>query len=368
MSATCWRVLRPGALTTVQDRGRHGLRHLGVGRAGALDPELAALANRLAGNPADAAVLELTLSGPTLALPAPARIALCGAEVDARFEGEDGIAQAVPGGRPVTLPAGTLHLGRMRRGLRAWLAVAGGFDVPRVLGSRSTDLRGGFGGLDGRALREGDLLPVAGGMGGCPEIEQTRSGCPEHPPSKHPQESGCPEHHAEHHEHHSPAMRAPRWWIDPAHDPSEGTAPRAPIRYLPSPLARDAGLVEALTQRVWTVDPHSDRQGLRCAGEALAAALPEQISAPVAPGTLQLPPNGCPVVLLADAQTIGGYPRLGHVLAADLSRLAQLRAGDALCFAAVSADEARAIRQQQAGRMARLEWAIDRALGEDAVR
>lgn len=324
MNATPWRVLRPGALTTVQDRGRHGWRHLGVGRAGALDPDLAALANRLVGNAADAAVLELTLTGPTLALPAPARIALCGATVEARFEDALGRPHPLPGGRPVALPAGTLRLGALRDGLRAWLAIAGGVDAPVVLGSRSTDLRGGFGGLDGRPLREGDALPIG---------EAVVDGVD--------------------------APQAPGRWID-----LDADVPRdAPIRIVPT----SPEVVAPLEARHWTVDPRSDRQGLRCAGEPLSLAWPEQVSAAVAPGTVQLPPDGHPIVLLADAQTVGGYPRLGHVIAADLPRLAQRRAGDALRFVAVTQDEARAAWRQRTARIARLEWAIDLAFARKSV-
>lgn len=324
MSAAVWRVLTPGALTTVQDQGRQGWRHLGVARAGALDPAMAALANRLVGNAPGAAVLELTLSGPTLALPRPARIALCGAPVETRFEPaafEDafgdthGSAWSVPNARPADLPAGTLRLGAIRGGLRAWLAVAGGFDLPPVLGSRSTDLRGGFGGLEGRALRAGDLLP----MGSAPAIDVD-------------------------------APRAPGWWLAPEAE----IAADAPIRYVP---ADDTGT--ALAGRDWRVDPRSDRQGLRLDGTSLPVDGGERISAPVAPGTIQLPPDGRPIVLLADAQTVGGYPRLGHVVSADLARLAQRRAGDALRFAAVDAAAAEALRRARRDAFARAALALE---------
>jgi antagonist of KipI len=315
MSAAIWRVLAPGALTTVQDRGRDGWRHLGLARAGALDPAMAALANRLVGNAADAAVLELTLRGPTLALTQPARIALCGAEADARFEHAHDAAHPVPNARPVDLPAGTLHLGTVRGGLRAWLAVAGGFDLPPVLGSRSTDLRGGFGGLEGRALRAGDTLPI----GETPPID-------------------CD------------APRAPSWWLAPEAD----LAADVPIRYVPAD-----GTDTALADREWRVDPRSDRQGLRLDGAPLPAAGAEQLSAPVAPGTIQLPPDGRPIVLLADAQTVGGYPRLGHVIAADLPRLAQRRAGDALRFAAVDAATAEILRRARRDAFARAVLALE---------
>lgn len=308
-----------GALTTVQDSGRSGWRHLGVAHAGALDPAEASIANRLVGNSADAAVLELTLRGPVLEFAQPTRIALCGAQIDAHFEDARAERHVVPLGRPVTLPAGTLRLGMIHNGLRAWLAVAGGIDVPRVLGSHSTDLRGGFGGLEGRALRAGDALP----LGAHPAIKVD-------------------------------APTSPEWWV--ALDATAST--RDAIRYVPGASTESS----MLAKRVWTIDARSNRQGLRCVGDAISATTGEQISAPVAPGTIQLPPDGRPIVLLADAQTVGGYPRLGHVIAADLPRLAQWRAGDALRFVAVDAIAARAAAQRRQSETARLHWAIDRAI------
>jgi len=325
MNDGAWRVIAPGALTTVQDLGRDGWRHLGVGRAGALDPASTALANRMVGNPPDAAVLEITLGGPTLALPQPARIALCGAAIDARFEDSQGRSHAIPGGRPVDLPAGLLRLGAIRSGLRAWLAVAGGFDVPHVLGSRSTDLRGGFGGLHGRALRSGDALPLALPLWLQPALDPIEP-------------------------------QAPAWWV--ALDTAPANA--SPIRYVPGeydPAGIDAA--RTLATRDWRVDPRSDRQGLRCSGAPIVATLPEQVSAPVAPGTLQLPPDGQPIVLLADAQTVGGYPRLGHVISIDLSRLAQLRAGEALRFEAIAADTAVMLRRKRDAELMRALLAVD---------
>lgn len=308
-----------GALTTVQDRGRSGWRHLGVAHAGTLDAAQAALGNRMVGNPLDAAVLELTLRGPTLAFDRPIRIALCGARVDASFEDSHARTFPVPCGRPVVLPAGTLKLGTIRDGLRTWLAIAGGIDVPQVLGSRSTDLRGGFGGIDGRELHAGDTLPLGA-----------------------------------HAAIHATAVDAPSWWI--ALD--DATTPQGPIRYIPG----DTPSAQTLAGCTWTIDPRSNRQGLRCSGDAIVADMPEQVSAPVAPGTIQLPPDGQPIVLLADAQTVGGYPRLGHVIAADLPRLAQWRPGDILRFVAVDAAAGRVAAQHRRNEIARLHWAIDRAL------
>jgi 5-oxoprolinase (ATP-hydrolysing) subunit C len=332
-----------GTQTSVQDAGRHGWRHLGVACAGALDPAQAALANRLVGNPADAAVLEIAMTGPTLVFAQPARIALCGARIEAHFEHAAieaarpehtrAAPRPVPLSRPVMLPAGTLRLGAVRDGLRAWLAITGGVDTPVILGSRSTDLRGGFGGFEGRALRAGDRLLLG-----------------QHDDDK----------RFDHQQYDFEQLVSTAWWVSLYDD----TTRNASIRYLPSPLAADV----AIEEQDWRIDARSDRQGLRCDGEALQTNLSEQISAPVAPGTIQLPPDGRPIVLLADAQTIGGYPRLGHVIAADLPRLAQWRAGDTLHFAAVDRSEALAALRCRRGEIARLHWAIDRALGRDETR
>jgi len=303
-------VLAPGLLTTVQDRGRTGWRHLGVGCAGALDQHAHMLANLLVGNPPDAATLEITLSGPRLRFGRAVRIALCGGDIDARCDGT-----TLPAARPILLPAGaTVVLGACRRGARAYLAVDGGIDVPIVLGSRSTDLRGGFGGIEGRALRAGDAVPL--GDDGVTNVE---------------------------------APRIAPWWIDDARDAPPGSA----IRVLPG--ADDTHPVAGLFARTWRVAHASDRQGIRLEGDALHAAdARERVSAPVAPGTVQLPPDGQPIVLLADAQTHGGYPRIGHVIRADLPRLAQLRPGEALRIAPCTPAQAQAAWRSHQHAMARL--------------
>jgi len=307
------RVLAPGALTTVQDGGRQGSRALGVGRSGALDPHAQAIANLLVGNGADAAVLEITLAGPRLRFDGAARIAICGARVDARADDVP-----IPGWRPIGLPAGTrLTIGACRDGARAWLAVAGGFQVDAILGSRSTDLRGGFGGGNGRALIAGDVLEI---------------------------EDACVD-----------ALQVARWWIDPSSEFE--SADVAVVRVLPG---RDAiHRADALFARDWCVAPASNRQGLRLQGDAVQAVdHGERISEPVAPGTIQLPPDGQPIVLLADAQTHGGYPRIGHAIRADWPRLAQLRPGDRLRFTPCSRDAAAQARREQAQRLARIAIAI----------
>lgn len=314
------RVLSPGMLSTVQDGGRQGWRRYGIGQAGALDPFSLAVGNMLVGNRTDAPALEITLSGPRLHFDHPARIALTGAEIDAEADG-----QALPGWRPIDLPAGCeLRLGACRRGSRAYLCLAGGLAMPSMLGSASTDLRGGFGGMRGRMLAAGDLLPLS--------------------------------------RNHTPECRGieiANWWIDPTPDLDFNRSTLIHVL-----TGGDAcAPADALYEAGWAVAADSNRQALRLAGPKLAVAeFAERISEPVLPGTVQLPPDGQPIVLLADAQTVGGYPRIGHAITADWQRLAQLRPGESLHFAPCSVEQAWRLRCQQRARLARIGYAIERRM------
>ena len=310
-------VLAGGLQTSVQDRGRFGYRHLGVGTAGALDGYSLRVGNLLVGNPENSPALEIALSGPRLRFDQAMRIAITGADIDAQADG-----MAIPGWRPVELPAGCeLRLGACRRGARAYIAFAGGLQVPAILGSASTDLRAGFGGLDGRCLTKGDVLPLG---------SDTLAGVSE--------------------------PNIATWWLDP-HPDLDFSQPTL-IRVLPG---RDAA--EPATQLCATsyrVSAQSNRQGLRLQGAALTIAdSRERLSEPVAPGTIQLPPDGQPIVLLAEAQTMGGYPRIGHVVSADLPRLAQLRPGDNLQFQMIDAAAAQALACAQRQRLTRIALAIE---------
>jgi KipI family sensor histidine kinase inhibitor len=278
---------RAGMFTTIQDLGRPGHRAQGVPPAGAADAFALRLANLLVGNRETAAGLEFTLVGPELTFLHDAVIALTGAEV-----------AGLPAFQPVPVRAGTtLRLAPVRRGCRGYLAVAGGIDVPLVLGSRSTYLRGEMGGLDGRVLRDGDELAV-------------------------PDTGRFPRGH---------------WKIDERILPSYSPAPE--IRVLPA--AQAAEFPADWGAGAFEVSPQSDRMGLRLRGAPVARSTGRELaSAPVVPGTVQVPPDGNPIVLLADAQTLGGYPQVATVISVDLPLVAQLKPGDRPRFKIVTPAEA----------------------------
>jgi biotin-dependent carboxylase-like uncharacterized protein len=289
-------VLTPGLLTTVQDGGRFGHAAIGVGSAGAMDVIALRLANILVGNVENAAALEITLRGPRLRCATDCVIAVTGAALEARCDGAE-----LPIWRRVSVRAGAeLNFSGMRYGARSYLAVAGGIQVPALLGSRSTDVNAGI----GRALAVGDVLPV--------------SRAHESAPAK--------------------------WSLDPA--PWFDANPMQPIRVV---LGAHFSRLDAESQRTlfateFRIDADSNRVGYRLGGPKLALqeAL-ELVSAGVVPGTVQLPPGGAPIVLMAEAPTTGGYPRIAHVISVDLPRLAQRRPGEAVRFTQVSPQSAQTL-------------------------
>ncbi|WP_216327239.1 biotin-dependent carboxyltransferase family protein [Deinococcus aestuarii] len=287
-------VERSGLLTTVQDAGRR-TRALGVPEGGAADPVARRLANALVGNPAGTAGLEVTLSGPALRFHADALVSLCGAPFEARLDGG-----TFPLWRAVPIDAGqTLSVLGTAWGARAFLAVRGGLGGQEVFGSRSTDLRSGFGGLEGRALRAGDRL------------------------------SWFP----------LPLVTPPRAFVAP--DLRTPTGPDLTLRVLPTPEATP-DLLAAMCGPTFTVSGQADRMGVRL-GEAVPAPHdPTRVSLPNPPGAAQLPPDGRPTLLLSDAGTHGGYPTPLVVARADLPSLGQLRPGDRVRLRAVTLEEANA--------------------------
>ena len=303
-----------GMQTTVQDAGRPGHRAAGVPLGGAMDVFALRVANALVGNAERAAALEFALVGPELEFAEDPIVALAGAEVE-------GFA----GWRPHAVHAGErLRLGACVRGCWGYLAIAGGIEVEPVLGSRSTYLRGGFGGFAGRALRAGDVLQIGTPASGASVVEESR------------------------------------WQIDPRVLPHYGAA--ATVRVLPGVQAEEFG--GALFETEFTVSPKSDRMGLRLSGPKLArASSADLLSAAVVPGTIQVPPDGQPVVLMADAGTIGGYPQAAHVITVDQPVVAQLRPGDTVRFAAVTLEEAHRLAQARERTLGMLHEGLAEKLG-----
>ena len=295
-------VTRAGFLTSVQDVGRTGFRQFGVSTAGALDPFALRVTNLLVGNHEDAAGLEITLGGLQLRFEDERIVAWCGGEFDVQIG-----SRVLLAGHVAHLQRGDeLKFGRAQIGCRAWLAVSGGVNVPIVLGSRSTDLRASFGGLDGGALRDGDILPV-GPAPGSPIPATSIS-----------------------------SWTAPHDWASPAsRHPS--------LRFIRGVDWSRFGdvTIQRFTNHEFSVSPDSDRMGVRLDGPELKREdETDLISEAVAPGTIQVPPSGKPILLLGDCQTIGGYPKIAHVITVDLGVAAQLRAGDRVRFSEVSLQDA----------------------------
>lgn len=295
-------VKRAGFLTSVQDLGRTGLREFGVSTSGALDSFALRVANLLVGNDEGAAGLEITLGGLQLRFDDDRIVTWCGGEFDVHIG-----ATALPAGHTGFLRAGEqLKFGRPQIGCRCWLAISGGIDVSLVLGSRSTDLRAQFGGFEGRILRDGDLIPL------CPQ-------------------PGSP----------TPATGVSSWsaphdWVNPAkRDPT--------LRFV---RGGDWGrfntsTLQLFTSEAFTVSPDSDRMGVRLDSPELQREDSVDLtSEAVAPGTIHVPPSGKPILLLGDCQTIGGYPKMAHVITLDLGIAAQLRPGDHVRFCEVSLSDA----------------------------
>ncbi len=306
-----------GLLTTVQDLGRTGQQRSGMTAAGAMDPAALATANLLAGNERGAAALEITLLGPRLRFLVSAQIALCGGDLSARLDGEP-----LPVWKTAAVQAGqVLSFGRRRSGARAYLAVAGGFDVPVVAGSRSTFLRGKLGGREGRALRPGDILSAIPSVSLSSADREGRG---------------------------LPARAVPAFDLP------------AVLRVLPGPHLShftEAGSA-AFFANTYTLSPQSDRQGYRLTGPAVLRQTSDDIlSEPMPVGGIQVPPDGLPILLMADCQTTGGYPLLGVVVSADMARAGQLAPGDSVRFAPVSLAEAAAAAINAERRLRLLELA-----------
>jgi biotin-dependent carboxylase-like uncharacterized protein len=338
-------VIRAGLLTTIQDLGRPGWRHLGVATGGALDTLALEVGNRLVGNRPEAAGLEVTMGPTVLRFSRPTRIAVTGCEFGATLDGTP-----VYSWWSIPVDAGQeLVLRAAKREMRAYLCVAGGIDVLPMLGSRSTDLGAHFGGLGGRALRDGDRLPLgtlsAPGAGVAPDAPEF-------------------------------GVKAPRWCrFVLEHEPlrrgkhGPGADWAIPIRVLRGPeyesFTSDAQ--NAFWTDEWVVTPNSNRMGYRLAGTQLARARHDELlSHAVLPGTIQVPPNGQPIVLMRDAQTTGGYPKIGAVICADLWKLAQVRLNGSIRFVPTTQEEALYALHEERAYLRQIDAAI--AMQEERLR
>ena len=293
-------ILRAGLCDLVMDQGRPGRGVLGMPAGGAADPAALAVANRLVGNDASAAGLEITLAGPCLRFPAGGVAALTGA----RFSATRSSGATVAWNETLVLAAGeTLTLERPEAGCRCWLALRGGLAVPPLMGSCSTFLPAGFGGYRGRTLQAGDVLPGGVSTG---EVRLLRA-------------------------------------YPPAGEAAE------PLRVVVGPqvgLFDDGGLA-AFFGASYRVDAASDRRGMRLGGAAVTHRRAELPSQGVLVGAIQVPPNGQPIILGWDGPVTGGYPVIAGVIAADGPRLAQLKPGDTVRFATVELEAARVLAAMQ---------------------
>jgi KipI family sensor histidine kinase inhibitor len=303
-------VVAPGLFTTVQDLGRWGHQRFGVTVSGAMDRHAHIAANRALGNDDNAATLEVTLTGPELRFEQAARIAVAGADLSPLLNGHP-----LRAGMAVACDAGAvLRFAQRLAGARAYIAFDGGIDVPIVLGSRSTHTASSLGGYQGRALRAGDRLLLG-----------------------------------------PPAARAAEPVSTDGATRSSVQKARSDVRLrvLPGPQRErfGVGALDLLRTRRFRVSPQSNRMGYRLSGANLPAPEGgEMISDATFPGSIQVPPSGEPILLMADRQTTGGYPQLAVVITADLPAAGQLAPDDWVAFEPCDIDAARvALKQQPVG-------------------
>lgn len=277
-------VIKPGALTTIQDLGRPGFAHIGIPRSGAADRDSLRLANRLVGNDEGAAGLECTLIGPSLRFDSDAVIALTGAPIASNVDGEQ-----LPLNTALSISAGSLlKLGSASGGLRSYIAVAGGLDAEPVMGSRASDLLSGLG---PDPLRAGDRVGFGDPTASAPPIGAAPVAAPQEQPLLH-------------------VLPGPRadWFAE--------------------------GALELLAATAWEVSSESNRSGVRLAGGELPRARSDELfSEGMVEGAIQVPASGRPIILLADHPTTGGYPVIAVLRSDDLGAAAQLRPGQGLRFA-----------------------------------
>ncbi|TMU84828.1 biotin-dependent carboxyltransferase family protein [Bacillus sp. BHET2] len=308
-------VKKPGLLSTIQDLGRHGYQKYGVIVSGSMDPLAHKISNLLVGNDENEAALEITLMGPVLEFKETTLISICGGDLSPTIDGKP-----VPLRRSLLIKAGSvLKFGASRNGCRSYLAVAGGFNVPTVMNSKSTYVRAGIGGLDGRPLKAGDALQAGRPLK--KESEKIIDYLLPYLEDNHFTEID--------------------WSISSEFISSYQQ--KQAIRIIPGTEYElfSAESQEQFFNKPFKVSAQSDRMGYRLEGPSLS--LEEElnmISEAVVFGTIQVPSNGDPIILLADRQTTGGYPRIGYIASVDLPLIAQTKPGDELTFTMVTQEKA----------------------------
>jgi len=328
----CLNIISPGLLTTIQDLGRHGYQKDGIIVSGAMDTFALRAANLLVGNQETEAGIEVTLKGPKVFFSQRQLIAITGADLSPTING-----LPVKGWRPLYVDEGSiLEFGAAVSGCRAYIAVAGGFDLPKVMGSQSTYLRAGIGGLEGRALQLGDTLPCRGIPDKMEAFLRHLTGPP----------------------HESPWVQT-NWSVDSSlyvrhEEPQQLRVIKGPEYLLFSEQSQ-----QDFWRMAYQVTAQSDRMGYRLLGTRLSLATEaEMISSAVTFGTVQVPPEGSPIVLMADHQTTGGYPRIAQVISADFSKLAQLVPRNKIQFREVTLEEAQSLYIRQEKNLEKLRGAL----------
>ncbi|AOE50588.1 5-oxoprolinase subunit C family protein [Kangiella sediminilitoris] len=301
------KVHKAGLQTTVQDSGRSGYRKYGVANNGALDEYSHRLANWLVGKEKDSPTLEVTQIGPVLEFTTATTIGIAGAEFELFIND-----QAVPINQTLHIKAGdTLSFGHLKSGARAYIAFSGDLEIPSIMQSRSTNLLASFGGLNGRALQDGDCLSISSEL-----FAQERTV---------PEELLMEHHHNLKQKH-------------------------IIVRMIPGRefSCLEKGSKEKFLCSDFEVNSYSNRMAIKLDGAELSTREEQSmITSPIVPGTVQLPSNGQPIIILADGQTAGGYPRIGQVITADLSLLAQLKPHDRLSFYPIDIQQAKKILLQK---------------------
>ncbi|TRX66137.1 biotin-dependent carboxyltransferase family protein [Carboxylicivirga sp. M1479] len=297
-------VIQAGLFTSIQDLGRPNYQHIGMPVGGAMDTFALQMANILVGNEASEACLEITMRGPVLKFNGSYTLAAAGGACELKLNETD-----ISCHQSYKVVSGdVLKIGLVTEGLRIYLAISGGFNLPKVMGSHSTYLRGGLGGFNGRALKPDDSIPLKSNV---PPVSLRKV-----------REQNIP-HYPKH----------------------------VKLRFVAGPdrerFTKD-GIYNFLNE-IYTLSPQSDRMGYRLTGPVISHKNQQAdiISSAIAFGTIQVPGEGQPIIMMADRQTVGGYARIAHVISADLHKLAQMKPGDTMRFVEVKLEEAHRLLKEQ---------------------